>query len=154
MAKGVRSKRVRANRAEIRNTIGQTEADRIMSATQAKLLEAVAKGGGSSLGRTAALLGGSGGVEDADVDSDVDMDDDGSKEEDDDIKVGAKTVKVGKHLGAKKHAAKQIAGTHGAHRARIAVSKSNKRGQTKHGFKITKKSGVAKKKRSKKMSKF
>lgn len=164
MAKGVRSKRIRANKSEFRNTIGQAGADAFMASTQAKLLEAISKGGGgagaagstaggnayyaSSLARTAAMLGGDCDLEMADGDDD-DGDDDGEEgvgEKDPmaDVKVGAKDSSRRKKV----QAVKSMAGTHGAHKARIQVSKSNKRGQTKHGFKISKKAGnPAKKKR-------
>ena len=144
MAKGVRSKRIRANKTEFRTSIGSQAADAAMALTQAKLLECIAKGNGATLSRTAALLGGDGEVEDCDGMSD-------GEEED-----GEKAIVVGEKVGGKtkKHANANAAGQHGAHRARIAVSKSNKRGQTKNGFKITKKGKAPAVKRNKKMAKF
>jgi len=123
-----------------------------MSKTQAKLQSIIKQGNGidslSSVFGTEPAAPVNNGVDDDD------MTDAPKKQSLDDIKVEPKKNRVG---ATKKHARVHMAGQTGAHNARLRISKSNKRGQTKRGFSITKKSqGGAKKKRSssKKMSKF
>ena len=58
MAKGLRSKAKRKNRAEFRSTIGQVAAAKNMETTQKKLQECVEKGSMNSFERLSKLLGG------------------------------------------------------------------------------------------------
>ncbi len=146
MGKSIRSKVKKAHRSEFRKTVGEVAAQSFMSQTQAKLQECLAKGQGSgeSISKVANLLGGH--VEDDEDDSDMETDAPAPA----DLKVAKKKAVV---KATKKHAKTgYAAGQTGATRARLAVSKRNKRGQTKRGFVVKKRAPT--KKRGSKLAKF
>lgn len=123
-----------------------------MEKTQAKL-RAITEQGTSGIESLSSVFG----TEPAapvDDDSDDDMTDAPKpKKSMADVKVAKKkTVKS----ASKKYAKVYVAGQTGAHNARLKISKSNKRGQTKRGFSSGRKSagGTSKKKSNKKLAKF
>jgi hypothetical protein len=123
-----------------------------MEKTQAKLRAITSQGSGIE-----ALSSVFGTEPAAPVDNDSDSD--GDMTDAPEPKKSMADVKVAKkksvRSASKKYAKVYVAGQTGAHNARLKISKSNKRGQTKRGFSSGKKTGSGtKKKSSKKMAKF
>ncbi|GMH87757.1 hypothetical protein TrVE_jg2823 [Triparma verrucosa] len=140
MGKSIRSKSRKASRSEFRNTIGAAAAEKFSAQVQANISKKL-EGGASSLSALSSMLGSNNEVEDM-----ADGDTASTPNPMAGVKVAKKKTVV---RASKKHSKVAPAGQPGAHRARVQVSKSNKRGKTKFGF-STKKKIATKKRGSKK----
>ena len=149
MGKSIRSKSKRASRALFRATVGAEAADEMMKKTQAKLKECIGVEGG--LGNLKNMM-----MEDGDDSDDGGDQSDCAVGEGKKARVDYSKVKVLPKKtvvkASKKYAKVHVAGQSGAHRARLAISKSNKRGQTRRGLNIRKSKPT--KKRGAKLAKF
>jgi hypothetical protein len=134
---------MKKNRSYLRSTIG-VAADEAARVHTKKATDAVlAQGSGESLSKLGGLFGGAHAAMDVGVGEALGVSD------------PEEPVRVEKKKGAvpasKKHAKAVMAGGDAAKRARLTVSKKNKRGQTKNGFstnkakpRVARKRGMAK----------
>ena len=138
MGKSIRSKIKRAHRANFRKGEGQVAADKAMAIIQENLKKNMKPDSeitAGNLGAVQSLFGTSA----VDVDNDEDDASDKSPKK-----------QFVQRKKSKLHPKPHMADTHGASLARRKVSKTNKRGQTKFGFKVAGKKVAPTKKKGKK----
>jgi len=140
MGKSIRSKVMKRNRTYLRKTIGVAADEIAFKETQAVTKAVLDIGTGSSIEKLGNIFGGAHALAEEHVMNDED------EEEGDGAGMVSKKDSVVKTT--KRNAKVHMTGTPGAHRARLQVSKTNKRHQTKKGYntkkvKPTKKRGGA-----------
>jgi len=147
MGKSIRSKIKRAHRANFRKGEGQVAADKAMAIIQENLKKNMKPDSeitAGNLGAVQSLFGTSA------VDVDNDEHDANDMSDEDDASDKSPKKQFVQRKKSKLHPKPHMADTHGASLARRKVSKTNKRGQTKFGFKVAGKKVAPTKKKGKK----
>ena len=147
MGKSIRAKCKRANRTEFRNTIGAEWADKQMAITQAKLQECVNKGAMNSFDKLSNLLSTSNNEKEESHDEDndtipMDMETQPIPASSTNSSAAGTGGKRSEKVATKKTKRKQwipnAIGQHGAKLTAEKIAKMKRRGQWKHGQKVTK----------------